>query len=376
VAGRGDELVGRYRWLTEPWPTGFGEAGCLTVVVAADTATVLDAFAAEPNERIPIEDAALIPTPHVALADAGGALVAVELNGYEGSRPEVLARGSRRGKAASVYWEINGMVIVSCATRGRVVASVDLSVDTEDTDLPARLRAMLSSADDDLVALGGAMVERYTGIAIGPGSFERLPEAYVVYPRPEERDVEDPDRASLRYEYPQLVAGIVSADQAVRRRLAQWCAEQALGVVGLAAEQAVREVTGQFGEATVPHQTFRFTQYSARIDRDEQRAEAAYRREESRDDWSIVRAEREARLMKTDREYQRAIRRNFALAAVEYACQNDSVSAALGSVDSTLYSVAPGTAREALADKVAELLAHPDPDWPRDVSWLPSDTTD
>lgn len=337
---------------------GLGEAGCLTVVVGADTEKVLDAFAAESKERVSIEDASLVPTPHVAVADAaGGALVAVELNGYEGSRPEVLARASRRGKAASVYWEINGMVTVSCASRGRLVASADLSEGTEDADLPARLRTLLPAADDDLVAAGGAMVERYTGITVPPGVLDGLPEAYVVHPRPEQRDLETPDNTALNYDYPQLVRGIVAAGPAAQRRLAEWAAEQAVSVVGLTAEPAVREVTSQFGGSPVAQQTLRFVQFSARIDREELRAEAAHQREEYNDAHLHPR-EREARLEAAEREYHRAIRRNFALTAVEYACQNDSLSAALGAVDTALHSLAPGTARDALADKVADLLNH------------------
>jgi hypothetical protein len=234
---------------------------------------------------------------------------------------------------------------------------------------------MLPETDDDLVAVGAAMVERYTGITVRPGLFERLPEAYVVSPRPEQRDVQHPDRTGLRYESPQLVAGIVAADQMLRRRLAEWCAKQAVSVVGLAAEDPVREVTEQFDGATVPHPTLRFTQYSAQIDRAEQRAETAYRREEYSHDSSIGPREQEARVAAAEREYFRAIRRNFALAAVEYTFQDDAISAALGAVDSSLYSVDPGAPREALAAMVADLLTNQGLDWPRDTSWLPGDNT-
>jgi stage V sporulation protein SpoVS len=371
VPAAGDELIDKYRWLTDGWPTGLGEAGCVTVVVAADRETVLDAFAAEQIERVPIEDAADVSSPQVAVVDAGNGQVAVELNGYEGSRPDVLARASRRGKAASVYWEINGMVIVSCASRGRLVASVDLSVDDQGADLPARLRSLLRAEDGDLVAVGAAMVERYTGIAIQPGFLADLGEAYVVCPRPDERDIEDPERTTLRYDYPHLVSGIVSAAPTVRRRLAEWCAEQALATVGLAAQDAIREVTGQFGRSSAARQTLKFTQLVARVSREERRGEAAFRREEYSDDWDVPRVELEAGQAAAHREWNRAIRQEFALAAVAYACQNDSVSAALGAVDSALYSVDSGQTRDAFAGKVADLLANPTSGWPEDVSWLP-----
>jgi hypothetical protein len=48
--------VDSYRWLTQPWPTGLGEAGCVTVVLGADGGKVLDAFAAQPDERVPLPD--------------------------------------------------------------------------------------------------------------------------------------------------------------------------------------------------------------------------------------------------------------------------------------------------------------------------------
>jgi hypothetical protein len=375
VARGSEELIDGYRWLTDAWPTGLGEAGCVTVVVAGDREKVLDAFAAEPDERVAIEDAAMVPSPHVALVDAEGGLIAVELSGYEGSRADVLARASRAGKAASVCWEIDGMVVVSFASRGRVVASGDLSVGADGAELPARLRALLPAADGDLVAAGGAMVERYTGIAVRAGVFESLGEAYVVNPRPEERALEHPERTSLRYDHPQLVAGVVSAEPATRRRVAEWCAEQAVAVVGLAGQDAVREVTGQFGGSGVARQTVRFTQLTARVSREERRGEAAFRRAEDSNDWEVPREEREARKEAAHRDWNRAIRQEFALAAVEYACQNDSVSAALGAVDSALYSVDPGPRRKALAEKVADLLTRPNPDWPTDESWLPGNPT-
>lgn len=368
MAAAGVELIEKYRWLTDAWPAGLGEAGCVTVALAADRPKVLDAFAAEPDERVAIEEAADVPSPHVAVIDTDGGLVAVELNGYEGSRPDVLQRLSRRGKAASVYWEINGMVIVSCASRGRVVAAVDLSVDDEGGDLPARLRSLLRAGDADLVAVGAAMVQRYTGVAVQPGLSGGLGEAYAVNPRPEEPDVQLPEYTSLRYDYQHLVDGIVAAEPVARRRLAEWCAEQALAVVGLAGEDAVREVTGQFGGSGPARQTLRFTQLRARASREETRAEAAYRRVEYNYDWEEPHGERAARLEAADRAWNRAIRQEFALATVEYACQADSVSAAIGAVSMALFSVNSGPGRDSFAEKVADLLGNPTSGWPDDQS--------
>ena len=48
----------------------------------------------------------------------------------------------RGGKAASAFWNVNGVVRFGCAQRGKVIASFELD-DAEDHELPARLRAIV-----------------------------------------------------------------------------------------------------------------------------------------------------------------------------------------------------------------------------------------
>jgi len=52
-----------------------------------------------------------------------GVVVLIEDTGWQGSRPEVLSRLSKRGAAASVSWNVNGLVMFSSARRGKVQAS-------------------------------------------------------------------------------------------------------------------------------------------------------------------------------------------------------------------------------------------------------------
>ena len=40
--------------------------------------------------------------------------VLIEDNGYEGAQPDVLAALSRKGRAASVFWNVNGIAMFGC----------------------------------------------------------------------------------------------------------------------------------------------------------------------------------------------------------------------------------------------------------------------
>ena len=137
-------LVGKYGWLSQSGAAGFGEAGCVTVAVPATRVAVLDAFAADPGERIAILDASLGPIAHVALADTGDSVVAYEWNGYEGSRAEVLQRASRQGKAADQpgNWEAKPLIAAIDARRLR--RSAPTTVSTAKKQIPPAIRATAS----------------------------------------------------------------------------------------------------------------------------------------------------------------------------------------------------------------------------------------
>ncbi|MFC4008586.1 DUF6461 domain-containing protein [Nonomuraea purpurea] len=105
-------------------------------------------------------------------AHAGAALagvlgkwtVLVEPNGFQGSRPEVLARLSRDGRALSVFWNANADGQLVYAEYGRVLAVIELFDPEEPEDLPGALSAWVELCEeDDLRVAGLALGEAVTG---------------------------------------------------------------------------------------------------------------------------------------------------------------------------------------------------------------------
>jgi hypothetical protein len=185
------------------------------------------------------------------LGDAAGvaAAVLIENNGFEGSRMEVLAALSRQGKAASVFWNVNGLVVFGCARRGNVVASVEL-LDAVAEALPRSLRPFLQDGDveQDPVAVGMAMVEEFTGVHLpAEGEVTRPSTGYrielPIFGLPVTRD----ELVELGHPTPALVSAVLAASPTVRRRLSEWAARAAVDHAGLAADPWLGAVLGQLG---------------------------------------------------------------------------------------------------------------------------------
>ena len=162
--------LGSYRWLAE---SALGEAGCVTVVPGAAVGPVASAFGCVPESETqrPGDD-------EVHLVGSDAATTAFEDNGFQGSRPEVLrplSRLSENGKAASLLWNVNGMVVIALAQRGKLVCEVELlgPDEAELEGMPRRLqRLLLTLPGDDLLALGAVLVETFTGVGFGPADLE------------------------------------------------------------------------------------------------------------------------------------------------------------------------------------------------------------
>jgi hypothetical protein len=325
----------------------------------------LDAFAADPEERIKLTDAASVPVAHVAATDAGGAVVAYELNGFEGSREEVLKRASRLGKAANVFWNVDGLVTFACARRGRVLCWVDLLLDEHPEELPASLRRLLPAdrVEADLVAVGAAMIEVFTGVTVLPEMISANEDAYVVRPRVEELALETVAHCGLGNDHPELVARLADASGLARRAVAEWSAEQALRHTGLNDDPAVASVISQFGGESAARTTPAFTQRVAQIDRDHDRAETRYDKK--------LYAPHDSRWVE-ELEYGWATQRTRAVRATRYACSDDDLSAALGAVHAAACCFAKAGAEEVFAAEVARLIAVPRAQWPDEPEVLPA----
>jgi hypothetical protein len=82
------------------------------------------------------------------VVDVPGGVVAVEFNGYQDSRAEVLGPASRMGRATtSIFWNVNYVVQFTCARRGRTLAMTDLGLGVDADELPRSLRQLLSMTE-------------------------------------------------------------------------------------------------------------------------------------------------------------------------------------------------------------------------------------
>jgi hypothetical protein len=254
-----------YRWVRK---SRLREAATITVVTGAGPEEVLEAFGADPGRP---ESARQIAEellgagsldPWVQVIALDGAVVAVEDNGWQGAGRTVLRAASVRGRAASMYWNVNALTRLSFAEGGELIDSFELGAHAGDDP---RVRAALAELDfedlrGDRVRKGLVAVERFTGHRVTEDHLARidaagvgfrivphLPEQYPYQPWPEDTLVPSGlpcrpllDRAG------QLTA--LPADRA--RELAWWIAAETARLAGLADDPdvatglAARALTG------------------------------------------------------------------------------------------------------------------------------------
>jgi hypothetical protein len=110
-------------------------------------------------------------------------VLAVEFNGWQGSNePVVRGLSAPQGRAASMFWNVNGTRRLSLAHDGAVLASFELA--PEATDSPEVL-ALLTDIDLDdpyhSSAKGLLAAARFTGMALTPEHLRRIEAADIGY---------------------------------------------------------------------------------------------------------------------------------------------------------------------------------------------------
>ena len=259
---------GRYAWLRH---SPLEVAGCVTVVAAPDEDRVKAAFGCgeevpppEDGERAFLEEDAA----HIAVVPGG--LVVSEDKGYQGSREEVLkpaskasetGKAGKAGKAASIFWNVNDVIRFTCSRRGKVLctfelgdAALDLEEDGEFPEgLPVALRPLLQMAASegaDLVAIGAAMVEAFTGVGFGPDALTSG-RTVLLTPPQAELETDSAEYSALSYSDDRLHQIIVTLEPATQRALAELVTEAAVAAAGVADEPEIMASIGQFGGADV-----------------------------------------------------------------------------------------------------------------------------
>lgn len=315
-----------YRWVADEEFTWFAVAGCVTVVAGSGPEGALTAIGADLEQSARLED--VVDTDGLSWVSAsrlespapGEASVLLEDNGWEGSRPEVLARLSKAGKAAAVYWNVNGLVIFACARRGKVLAHIEMPAVDDVDGVPRNLLRLLREADrhPDTVAVAMAMAEKFTGIPVPPTpAICRPATAHPITQPVLGLRVTTDELLGLGYPTPELVAAVQTATPAARRRLAEWSATQAVEKAELTNEPGVIAMLDQFGQGRPTRQSAQ----TAALRRLAQRGAAAA------DTALIVDGDGDpARRHKIRHSYDMY----WAMEALAYTAAGDDVTAALG----------------------------------------------
>lgn len=172
-----------YAWLKDDW------AFCFSLVRGLDEVEVLRRFGgerAQPRTLTLAEAGQLSGSFHagypqlILVAKAGSWSVAVEDNGWEGTRPEVLRALSRGTQAVSVHSTVGALGHFNYAVDGEVLVSFELlfphrRLGSQPDLLLPQMRAVGLDADrhepsyDDAVIAVLALAERITGVHLDLG---------------------------------------------------------------------------------------------------------------------------------------------------------------------------------------------------------------
>jgi Family of unknown function (DUF6461) len=231
--------IGVFEWIQS---TVLRDGACVTLVAPADAGGVVRGFGGDlaGARRTSLAEIGMPPVdePVVAVRDLGSWLLVAEVNGWQGSRPEVLRRISAGGRAVSAYWNVNLTTRFSYAAGGRVLTAFEvMSPDRRhgaDPDCLEEARAGLPWEDGEWVPLMLALASRVTGLRIEPqwfnGGFAVMPvipvdddPASMIYPPTE----------ALTYDDGPLAWALLHAGDVPRRSVAGIAA-------GYAADQAAR----------------------------------------------------------------------------------------------------------------------------------------
>ena len=266
-----------YGWLEDEAVAAFAAAGCVTVTIGSSRDDALAAVGADIDhsaDATEVSGAEGVDWISAASEVSGfpeGVVVLIEDAGWQGSRPEVLSRLSKKGAAASVSWNVDGLVMFGCARRGRVQASLEVPDTDEDAaELPAALRRVWvrERARAGPVAVGMAMVEKFTGIAVPPA--EAIARPRVAHPITEPVlafRVTLEELLGLRLPSLAVVEAAQAASGSRCRLVAEWAVKGALVAADIAELPQLASTLAQFGCGLPLALTAAATSYRREADR-------------------------------------------------------------------------------------------------------------
>ncbi len=187
-----------HRWIADSW---LSEAATITVVTGLTAAEVLRAFGADPDAPVSLAEVLADMSDAVAVRDTGGAVLAVENNGFRGSDRAVLAALSRNGRAASVFWNVNAVSRLSFARDGALVAAFEPGPWQElgGPELAALLDDLDFTDYRHRKAKGLTAVARFTGHGMSRDDLAAIEAADTAYRLgPPRRTAATPEERNLR----------------------------------------------------------------------------------------------------------------------------------------------------------------------------------
>lgn len=171
-----------YHWVER---SALAEAGTITVVAQGNPDTVVRAFGADPATPEPMDEleerAMERNDPWIAVAPITDGVLAVEYNGYQGSHGPELRALSCGTRAASLYWNVNGVTRLSFAADGRIVAAFELGEQQQDPALEPILRDLDFGDYRNRIAKGLVAVERFTGSVFAESDLARVESAGIGF---------------------------------------------------------------------------------------------------------------------------------------------------------------------------------------------------
>lgn len=320
---------GPFAWVGDAETTSYAVAGCLTLVAGVDRLSALRLVGADPT-RESGDPAAFESDGFESIAGVdslvGGRVgaILIEDNGVVGAEPEVLARLSKKGKAASVLWNVNGLVIFSCASRGKYICSVELP--DEPDDLPRSLLPLIRAAASeqaDLLGVAITMVSKFSGVSLDPVDDVVAPRRFNPIVEPVLGLPVTPDElVDLRLPSPAMTRAVLAAGTDACWGVAQWSARQAIVRAGIHEEPAVAEVLSRFGHSGPVALSLDISMLRSDITRRFNAAAVAGEQAHDGGDHNEFAA--------LDGETKRWLDGVWAMSALAYVSQPDPVAAALG----------------------------------------------
>lgn len=318
--------------------------GCITAVAGSTPESVASAFGADLDTTLPFtstEEASDTDLVAVVPSDPGSVVV-VEASGDEGTRSGVLKRASTGGKAASVFWNVEDLVVFACARRGKMVCVFEVGDDDLD-DVPKSLHGLARHAfsdETDLVAVGAAMVAKFTGVAVDEHHLSNVQNGHPITSRVV--DLHYPRDELITFNMPRadLVSAVQDASQQACRRVTTLATVTAIVHAKLDGDPRVRRVIDQLEAGSVPA-------LSSEVERLVRECEVGFDRASTRLALDGGATE------ELDARYWAV--RGWASRALPYACHQDAVTSALGTLTCARYAL--GYLPTAFVDEVLLTLS-------------------